>query len=218
MKKLQMMLELAKLGADSESIQISSSQLAEKVGCSQQTAARWLSKLSEEKLIKQNAGAQGQIIEFTSKGVDWLKSLQQDIQETLEAELENLVLIGEVTSGLDEGSYYIGQKEYQEQFKEKLGFEPYPGTLDIKLDRKSLELKKRLQTLTGRKIEGFSTEERSFGDAECFPAKVKGEEAAVVMPSRSQHGDNIIEIISPTKIRDKYDLDDGDEIKVEVEI
>lgn len=218
MNRLLILIELAKRGAHLESRQISSGELGNRLGCSQQTAARWLTKLSEEGLIERNAGAQGQIIKLTSGGVEKVKSVWQDLNEIFGGFPEKFKLTGELVSGLGEGSYYVSQEKYQDQFKEKLGFEPYPGTLDIDLDEESLTFKKRLQDFSGIKIEGFSSEERNFGGGKCFPAKIKGEKAAVVLPDRTHHEENIVDVISPVKIRDKYNLKDGDEVEVEVEI
>ncbi|KXA88955.1 hypothetical protein AKJ61_03900 [candidate division MSBL1 archaeon SCGC-AAA259B11] len=70
----------------------------------------------------------------------------------------------------------------------------------------------------GRTISSPSTKERSFGRVKCFPSKINGEEAAVVLPFRTHHEEDILEIISPLKIRDRFDLEDGDELEIEVEI
>ena len=38
-----------------------------------------------------------------------------------------------IVSGMGEGAYYMSLKGYRNQFIEKLGYEPYPGTLNVKL-------------------------------------------------------------------------------------
>ena len=43
-------------------------------------------------------------------------------------------LEGEVTSGLGKGKYYMSKQVYQEEFDDKLGFRPFPGTLNLKVD------------------------------------------------------------------------------------
>ena len=64
---------------------------------------------------------------------------------------------GKVFSGLGEGAYYISLTGYKKQFISKLGFEPYPGTLNLKL---SSNLHKQfinnLSELTGVTIDGFT--------------------------------------------------------------
>lgn len=218
MNKLWILLKLAELGADSEEIEVSSNKIADEVNCSQQTAARWLSKLSENGLIEQETGPQGQIIRLTPKGLDWLDSIYEKFHKALGGLREEYELTGRVTSGFGEGKYYVKQEKYQKQFKEKLDFEPYPGTLDLKLDKKSVKLKEKLQNFQGIRVKGFDTDERSFGEVRCFSAKVMGEKAAVVLPTRTHHEESVVEIISSVKIREKYELEDGDEIKVEVKV
>jgi riboflavin kinase len=128
-----------------------------------------------------------------------------------------LELVGQVISGVGEGSYYVGQEGYRQQFKRELGFDPYPGTLDLKLDKASLELRTSLMELSGREIEGFSTSERTFGPVKCFPATLRGTKVVVILPSRSHYSD-VIELIAPRNLRRSLKLSDGDVVKVEVMI
>ncbi|MBS3815723.1 MAG: DUF120 domain-containing protein [Hadesarchaea archaeon] len=217
MKKISILIELAKKGADTEPCEITSREIGEKINCSQQTAARWLKKLSEEELIEQEVGSRGQTIKITKKGTNLLKSIKQEIDEALGTHPEFLKLSGKVVSGLGEGSYYVDQEEYKKQLEEKLGFTPYPGTLDLKLSKKSLKLREKLENYQGKRIEGFSTKERSFGEVRCFPAKINHVRAGVVLPNRS-HYEDIMEIVAPVNLRDEFDLDDNDELSVEVMI
>ncbi len=218
MNQLYILLELAKVGCNSKSCRVSSNQIAERVGCSQQTASRWLKRLSEQGHIEKEAGPSGQTIKLTPKGVKWLRSIEHEINSAFEDVSDKVVLEGEIVSGFGEGSYYIGLDEYQRQFKEKLGFNPYPGTLDVKLDSDSLRYRRRLEMAEGIKVEGFSTEERDYGDVKCFPAKIKEEDAAIVMPYRTSHEERVIEMISEVNFREKYGLEDGELVEVEVEV
>jgi len=126
-------------------------------------------------------------------------------------------LSGQVVSGVGEGSYYVGQEGYRKQFKQEFGFDPYPGTLDLKLDRASLELRATLLELPSRQIEGFSTPERTFGPVKCFPATLRGTKVVVILPSRSHYSD-VIELIAPRNLRKSLKLADGDAVKLEVMI
>ncbi len=45
-------------------------------------------------------------------------------------EAQTIEFEGEVVSGLFEGAYYISKEGYHRQIVEKLGFEPFPGTLE----------------------------------------------------------------------------------------
>ena len=43
-------------------------------------------------------------------------------------------------SGKAEGRFYPSKRKYAEQFSENLGFLPYPGTLNVKLDERGGDL------------------------------------------------------------------------------
>jgi len=216
-RHLPTLLELARAGAREGPLQLTSGELARKLGVSQQTAARWLVELETRGLIKRSVGARKQSIHLSEAGIRALRSLQQELAVALAAGPRVVQLTGRVVSGLGEGSYYMCQEGYRSQFKRELGFDPYPGTLDVKLDAPSLERRATLEGAGGRLIEGFATPERSFGQVKCFQATLAGIEAAVVMPARTHHVDTI-ELISPVNLRRKLKLKDGDTVRVEVGI
>lgn len=109
------------------------------------------------------------------------------------------------------------QESYRQQFKQVLGFDPHPGTLDLKLDKTSIEPRATLAGLSGKQIEGFSTAERTFGPVKCFPATLRGTKVTVILPSRSHYSD-VIELIAPKNLRKSLKLTNGDVVKVEVMI
>ena len=61
---------------------------------------------------------------------------------------------------------------YKEQFNTHLGFEPYPGTLNIRLSSSSIPVRKKIDALEWIRIKGFSTDGRTFGDAKCLPCRI----------------------------------------------
>ena len=70
---------------------------------------------------------------------------------------DELTVTGEVFSGLGEAAKYISMEGYMKQFKSKLGFSPYPGTLNLKLlSDNDLKVRKLLITGGGIYIDGFS--------------------------------------------------------------
>jgi len=211
------LLELARAGVTEVPRQVTSGELARKLGVSQQTAARWLVRLEERGFIKRSFGPRGQSVGLSHAGVLAVRSLYWELAEILSARPRAIELVGQVVPGLGEGSYYVSQEGYRHQFKRELGFDPYPGTLDIKLDRSSLKLRAVLEGAGGKLIRGFTTPERSFGQVKCFPATLAGVEAAVVMPARTHHVDTI-DLISPVNLRRKLKLKDGDTVRVEVRI
>jgi riboflavin kinase len=116
---------------------------------------------------------------------------------------------GKVSAGKSEAQYYISKEGYKRQFRETLGFEPYPGTLNIKLEATF--------AFPGEKailIKGFQDSNRVFGECQCYKIKLKGIEAAVVRPERSDYPDDLIEVIAPVNLRMALVLEDGDQVEV----
>ncbi len=119
------------------------------------------------------------------------------------------VLRGRVAAGLGEGQYYISKMGYGSQFLEKLGFEPFPGTLNVKLDEPFLPAKHQAVM-----IEGFSDEGRTFGECRCYRIRLCGLEAAIVRPDRSSYPPDLVEVIAPVCLRDALGLVEGDLVEV----
>lgn len=170
------------------------------------------------KLLKQlrNEGyvAEGPLIKITQKGRDLLSSVLRDLLRYFN--IASIILIGRVISGLGEGAFYISLEGYRRAIEEKLGFTPFPGTLNIKLDPQYLPYRRYLDGLPGIVIPGFTNGLRTYGGVKAFKAKINGVEGAVVMPERTHHPTDVIEIIAPVKLRDALNLKDGDIVEVEI--
>ncbi|MEM3453058.1 MAG: DUF120 domain-containing protein [Candidatus Hadarchaeum sp.] len=212
---MELRMLVAGEGATREEIRISSSSLSKRLGMSKQTVIRKLTELEEQSLISRRVEPRGQFIRITPTGMSALRAMHQELEKILKQKPAKMILTGRVVTGMGEGSYYVGHPGYSEQFKRELGFLPYPGTLDIKLDRTSVELKETLTKLPSKQVPGFKTSERTFGPVKLFPSKLKGEKGALVIPNRTHHTD-IIEIIAPINLRKSMGLKDGDPVKVEV--
>ena len=118
------------------------------------------------------------------------------------------MMLGRVVGGLGQGQYYISRKGYRHQFIQKLGFVPFPGTLNIKLDEPFNPGPHQIL------IEGFREDERSFGGCKCYKIKLNGLEGAIIRPDRSSYPPDLVEIISPLRLRDELRLDDGDIVEL----
>jgi len=213
---VQTLKELALLGAVKNRIEISSLELANQINTSQQTASRYLLDLDQKGLITRELGIKKQLIQITHTGTEFLEAEYLDYQQIFEL-TEKLFFKGKVVSGLGEGRYYTEQNGYVDQFKEKLGFTPYPGTLNVEIkyvERNKLRLLKNYNAII---INEFKTNDRTFGSVGCFRAEINGIEGAIVLPFRS-HYSNILEFISSYSLREKLDLKDGDEIKIAIYI
>jgi len=216
-EELVILLVLAELGALTKGIETSTNRLAKALGMSQQTASRKLRELEKKSLIIRDVKPTGEIIKITDIGASVLMEYRDRLQKVLgKIRKDTIIVRGYVVKGLGEGRYYMSLRGYIVQVKEKLGFKPYPGTLNIKLKTVDDVLKKlELQKLPGILIKGFSNGVRTYGDVKAFKAEINGiKPLAVILPERTSHGIDILEIIAPFNIREKLKLNDGDEVTV----
>jgi riboflavin kinase len=211
--------KLAEMGAHKRTIKISTKFLAEKMGLSQQTISRYLIELERINWIQRTTMRDGSFIHISHLGENNLRKVCTALNLIFDTKYPlSLTIKGEVFNGLGEGAYYIMQKQYKEQFIEKLGFNPYPGTLNLKLTSEyDIKIIKELETYPGIEILGFKNKDRTYGSVKCFHAtinnKIKG---ALVLALRSHYDSSVIEVIAPKYLRGSLKLKDGNEVNVEI--
>jgi len=209
---LQTLKELALLGAIKNKIEISSFELSKQLETSQQTASRYLVELDKKGMITRELGIKKQLIMVTGIGEELLQEEHLQYKQIFEL-TDRIIFKGKVISGLGEGRYYTEQDGYVNQFKQKLGFVPYPGTLNVEIEyveRNKLRLLKNSKAID---IDEFKTRNRTFGSVRCFRAKINGSDGAIVLPLRT-HYSSVLEFISQDYLRGKLNLKDGDEVKI----
>jgi riboflavin kinase len=210
--------ELLRLGAANGAVRVSTTELSERMGCSQQSASRHLRLLECMGLVARRIEPGGSLIRLTAEGRKALEEVYTALKGGLEEPVEEvLVFEGTVFSGLGQGAYYMRQGDYRGQMREKLGFDPYLGTLNLRLREGYLEQRRRLDGLPAIVLRGFKSREREFGGGRCYPAVVNGEvEGALVVADRTSHDLSVLEVIAPVNLRERFGLRDGDAIRVEV--
>ena len=209
---LQTLKELALLGAIRNRIEISSHELAKQLETSQQTASRYLLELDNVQMITRELGIKKQLIQITSLGTEALKEEHSQYNQIFD--LSNKVVFkGKVVSGMGEGKYYTEQRGYVDQFKKKLGFVPYPGTLNVEIEYVERNKLRLLKNYGGIVIDEFKTKNRTFGSVLCLSATINNCKGAIVLPKRS-HYSNILEFISLHYLREKLHLKDGGGVKM----
>jgi riboflavin kinase len=189
------------------------------LGASQQTASRYLIELDKNGWIKRTVTPEGCLIKITDAGIKELKKLYSNLRFLMEAAYPpSITLEGVVFSGLGEGAYYISKERYTKQFIEKLGFEPYPGTLNLKLTTDyDVKTRSELEAYPAIEIEGFRNEDRTFGSVKCYPVTIENRvKGALILALRSHYDTSVIEIIAPVFLRKHLNLKDGHKVKVEV--
>ena len=208
--------KLALLGATREQIQISSSDFAQHISSSPQTASRRLQALEREGLISRTIIPDGQLVSITQSGKDVLRNEYYEYQKIFEPSENEIELHGKVITGLGEGQYYMSLEGYKTQFESKLGFTPYLGTLNLMLTNQSAVLRKRLDESGGIPIHGFSSENRTFGGGRCFHATIGKIKGAVIIPDRSHYPDGVLEVITSKNLRKALGIKNGDVLSVRI--
>ena len=201
-------------------LKASTTELSESFGKSQQTISRWLKELEDQKLVKRVISSDGTSISLTHDGESFLKKYYAKLSNIFDSDSMQSHIKGKVTTGLGEGKYYMSLLGYRDQFQQLLGFDPYPGTLNIRLKDPG----KASIIISGAEsieINGFETQERTFGPAYAYRAVIKGVEdywkCAIISPKRTIHGKDTIELIAPDNLRDFFGLADGHEISIVIE-
>jgi riboflavin kinase len=177
---------------------------------SQQSISRKLREMEGHGLVKRVASPNGLIVSLDEKGRNILQSNYKELSVVFSGGCKEIN--GSVEKGIGEGAYYVSQVGYQKDFKSKIGFKAYAGTLNLRIDKEEL-----LQFLANKElilIEGFNTKTRSFGALSCYKVKVDGVNAAIVKAERSRHAEDIIEVIAAVNLRDKLNLKDNDQVKI----
>jgi CTP-dependent riboflavin kinase len=127
------------------------------------------------------------------------------------------ILVGRLTTGAGWGSYFTQINWARRQFVEKLGLDPFPGTLNlIAEDARSLGIWNSLKDTPGVRIDNPDEGPRSC-DARCYPVSIDGlTEAAIVLPEVAGYSPVQVEIISAVGIRDVLGIDDGDLLRLTI--
>lgn len=212
------LVELLDLGAGAGPVRVSTTELASVMGVSQQSASRHLRLLEGMGMVSRRVEAEGSLIRISAEGLSVLGEvcgvLRRGLEESAE---EELAFEGTVFSGMYQGAYYLSQGDYLEQIREKLGFEPYLGTLNIRIREGDLERRRSLDRMPSVRIEGFRGEGREFGGGRCYPLVVNGEvEGALVVADRTSYDLSVMEIIAPVSLRERFGFRDGDTVRVTI--
>ena len=219
--ELAVLKVLALDGAARGEVKVSSGDIADRHDVSNQTASRRLQALENAGHIERETVSDGQYVVLTDAGERALKHEYEDYRAIFEAQ-RDLTLRGTATSGMGEGRHYISLPGYNRQFSEKLGYDPYPGTFNVDLTDRSRRERSAMASFDPVHIDGWEDEERTYGPAYCYPATVEvpgghsASPAHVIVPDRTHHDEDQIEIIAPEHLRDELGAIDGDEVIVRV--
>jgi CTP-dependent riboflavin kinase len=126
-----------------------------------------------------------------------------------------LEIAGKIVSGAKQGAFFTQLAWVQDQCREKLGFAPWPGTLNLEISMDQVAVIQELKENNG--IELLSPESK-YCSGHVFPISIDGVQAAVVIPADDVrvHARNVIEIISHDRLKDVLSVKDGDWVTLQI--
>ncbi|GBC70495.1 hypothetical protein HRbin02_00263 [Candidatus Calditenuaceae archaeon HR02] len=215
--QLRLLLYLYERNGFSNGVQVTTPALARFLNTSQQSASRVMIKMEREGFIERRMVGRSCYVRLTKKSINELSELYAELKRIIEKPVE-VVLEGRVFSGMGEGAYYISLPWYRDQIRKKLGFDPYPGTLNVNLlSWDSIQNRTLVGKYADIWIEGFKDRNRTYGGARAILASFNNSDlCAILYIERTHYGENVIEVISPVYLRGKYGLSDGDKVKITV--
>ena len=185
-------------------------------------ASRHLLDLETAGFIERLKKGQKFRIKITGRGYSEVESLFSILKAAMGSAPFTIDFEGIVVSGMGEGAYYMSLDGYRKQFKERLGFEPYPGTLNVKLvDQIFMNAKREIDKYNSVFIDGFSDGTRTYGWVKCYIAisiMVQSITRAVLILERTHYDESMLEVIAPVSLKDSAGIHNGDKINLKVHI
>jgi len=198
---------------------VTTKQFGDRLALSMQSASRRMNELDEKGYIERRKGSRGQRVQITTDGREILTREWQDYNRIFNG-VKLIRMEGRVVSGEGVGRYYVRRKQYMEQFKKRLQFEPFAGTLNVQVSGDQLTSFSEIKEHDGIVIEPFTNGMRTFGRTLCYRCTVRdlagrSSEAAVIVPEKTIHLD-VVEVISPDNLRETLSLEDDSMVTLTV--
>lgn len=208
----ELLLFLLRKGGNKTSLKYSTTEIANTLDMSQQNVSRKLILLENDGFISRTTDG----ISITKKGFGYLQTYYLELKAIFERKSE-IIIKGLVSDGVGDGKYYLGLTGYKNGIKEKLGFTPFPGTLNLKLNKSEVEKRLQLRAIDPITVPGFKEGEKNFGDLFLYRCKIDSKiEGAILIPVRTHHGLDILEVIASVELRKALKKNNGSEVSVEV--
>lgn len=120
---------------------------------------------------------------------------------------DGALIRGRVERGAGRAAGFTELPWVRERTRHQLGFAPYPGTLNVRLESpEALAAWERLQARPSIRLEP----EPGFCAARCYRVLVEGQiEGAVILPTVADYPTDVIELLAPVRLRDALGLEDG---------
>ena len=126
--------------------------------------------------------------------------------------MPTFVIKGIVFTGKGEGKKFISLPWVKHQIYQKLGFNPFEGTLNLKLNEQGIRNKELLRQTEGIRIEP----QKNYCPGIAFKANINHLNCAIIIPLIPNYSKNTLEIIAPQYLRGHLGLIDGNLVEVTI--
>lgn len=126
---------------------------------------------------------------------------------------------GQFCRGKGEASGFTELPWVKEECRKKLGFVPYPGTVNLKVEPAVTASLQRLAARAGARL--VSPDPRfchAFGLKACLRHGPAALEAAIVLPLVEGYYEDIVELVAPVRVTEVLQLREGAEVEVAVAV
>jgi len=123
------------------------------------------------------------------------------------------LISGKVIQGAQKAAVFTGLDWVKAQCREKLGFVPFPGTLNLEITSSVAEC---LENMADGIWEELVPPTQEFCSSKVLRVSIGPVKGALILPEADVniHGKHVIEILAPVKMRDVFGLKDGDRVIV----
>ena len=130
--------------------------------------------------------------------------------------MRGAMIVGRLATGIGQGQHFTRLAWARGQFIEKLGIDPFPGTVNLIVDDPASRAAwDRLKGLPVIRIDNPGSGPHDC-DAVCHRVVLEGRlTAAIVLPEVAGYPAGQIEIIAAVNIRDTLSIADGDQVRLE---
>lgn len=130
-------------------------------------------------------------------------------------------MTGVIFSDLGRASAFMSLAWVQDAFKQRLGFVPFPATLNVRpRAAEDAETWLHVQKASASVPLGAGAE-GGFCSARLYPVEICGEapagniEGAILVPEVKNYPSDKMEIVAPVRLKDHFGLRDGDALTLE---
>jgi CTP-dependent riboflavin kinase len=130
---------------------------------------------------------------------------------------EQLILSGTVVSGARQAAFFTQLDWVRSQCLDRLGFEPFPGTLNLQISEQDQPAAAKLFRLPGMPL---APADGNFCEGRVYPVCIGTIPGAIVLPEENVriHDTGVLEILAPVSLREALHLEDGDRVNLAVRL